>query len=69
MNFECYICLTNEAKSLSQLNYNNLFHCDWIDKWLQQKDTCPLCRAEFNDFNEIEKTKLKKNKFEKINSK
>ena len=59
MKYECDICLTNEVKSLSQLNCNHLFHSDCINKWLQQKDTCPLCRAEFNDFNEIEKIKFK----------
>ena len=35
MNFECDICLTNEVKSLSQLNCNHLFHSDCIDKWLK----------------------------------
>ena len=59
MYLECDICLTNEVKSLSQLNSNHLFHSDCIDKWLKQNDTCPLCRAKFNDFNEIEKIKSK----------
>ena len=57
MNFECDICLTNEVKSLSQLNCNHLFHSDCIDKWLKQKDTCPLRREEYSEFNNIEKIK------------
>ena len=57
MNFECNICMTNEVKPLSQLKCNHLFHSDCIDKWLKQSETCPYCREEFNDFNDIEKIK------------
>ena len=48
----------NEVRSLSQLNCNNLFHSDCIDRWLKQ-DSCPLCREEYSTFNNIEKHKSK----------
>ena len=54
MNFECCICMTNEVKLLSQLNSNNLFYSDCIDEWLKQMDSCPMCREEHSDFNNIE---------------
>ena len=57
MNFERNICMTNEVKPISQLNCNHLFHSDSIDKWLKQSETCPYCREEFDDFNDIEKLK------------
>ena len=64
MNFECNICMTNEVKRLLLLNCNHLFHSDCIDKWLKQSNTCPYCKVEFSDFNNIEKFKSECEKLE-----
>lgn len=44
---ECPICLddlVNDDKASYQLKCNHQFHFECISRWLNQKDTCPLCR-------------------------
>lgn len=42
----CNICLLNINYNdiIRILNCNHLFHIKCIDKWFEQKSSCPLCR-------------------------
>ncbi len=43
---ECVICLDDIDifENIKNLNCNHKFHKECIDLWLQEKNTCPLCR-------------------------
>lgn len=43
---ECSICLLSLTNSKNKkLQCNHVFHYDCIEKWLNIKNICPLCRA------------------------
>jgi len=45
---ECSICLeifTNDEKII-KLNCDHIFHLDCIKLWIENNDTCPLCRTK-----------------------
>ena len=51
----CCICFESLDHDLyHETNCNNYFHNSCIDKWLQNKDSCPLCRNKLfkNNLNE-----------------
>jgi hypothetical protein len=43
----CTVCLNDfeENEEVKQLPCKHYFHTECIEKWLQQKDACPLCNA------------------------
>ena len=42
---ECSICLEKDSSRLCRkLNCNHIFHCECIDKWFSNKNSCPICR-------------------------
>ena len=47
---QCSICLANliVKKDIKILRCLHKFHKDCVNKWLEEKDTCPLCRATQN---------------------
>ena len=42
---ECQICFFDLPTRELTCSHGNLFHKTCIDKWLQQNNTCPYCRA------------------------
>ena len=46
---ECVICFANieNVQDIRLLNCQHLFHDECIDKWLQKKPSCPVCKKEF----------------------
>jgi hypothetical protein len=46
-NITCTVCLNDfeENEEVKQLPCKHYFHTECIEKWLQQKDACPLCNA------------------------
>lgn len=47
----CVICLTsikNGHKRCFPENCSHIFHFDCLQKWSQQKNTCPLCKQGKN---------------------
>ena len=49
---ECGICLNslNETEVCGNMKCKHYFHCECIQKWLENKNTCPVCRADFDLF-------------------
>ena len=52
-NDECSICFKQMVKEITLLKCGHCYHKDCIEKWYtvgmkKGKNTCPLCRAEFN---------------------
>lgn len=47
---QCSICLDNliVKKEIKLLNCLHKFHKDCVNKWLEENDTCPLCRTRQN---------------------
>ncbi|KAK1790907.1 hypothetical protein P4O66_014745, partial [Electrophorus voltai] len=50
---ECPVCKEDysEGESVRQLPCNHLFHHDCIVPWLEQHDTCPVCRKSLSGQN------------------
>ncbi|XP_028834226.1 E3 ubiquitin-protein ligase RNF126 isoform X2 [Denticeps clupeoides] len=50
---ECPVCKEDysEGESVRQLPCNHLFHNDCIVPWLEQHDTCPVCRKSLSGQN------------------
>lgn len=50
---ECPVCKEdyNEGETVRQLPCNHLFHNDCIVPWLEQHDTCPVCRKSLTGQN------------------
>jgi len=42
----CSICLTDVTLDKKALSCNHIYHKKCIDKWLERKSTCPVCRKE-----------------------
>ena len=42
----CSICLTDITLDKKELSCNHMYHKKCIDKWLERKSTCPVCRKE-----------------------
>lgn len=40
----CSICMNNENNKYLKLNCGHIFHSKCIKHWLEQKNSCPLCR-------------------------
>lgn len=43
----CLKCINNHNRFLENKYCSHIFHHDCIMKWLEEKDTCPMCRSEF----------------------
>ena len=45
---ECSICLEEFTtdKKIIKLNCNHIFHTDCIKLWIENNNTCPLCRTK-----------------------
>lgn len=41
----CTICLTKDFKTWSQMPCNHKFHSSCVTTWLEQHNSCPLCRG------------------------
>ena len=42
----CSICLTDITLNKKELSCKHKYHTECIDKWLERKSTCPICRKE-----------------------
>ena len=42
----CSICLTDITLNKKELGCKHNFHKQCIDKWLEKKSNCPICRKE-----------------------
>jgi len=49
---DCGICLNslNETEVCGNIKCKHYFHCGCIQEWLENKNTCPICRADFDLF-------------------
>jgi hypothetical protein len=48
-NINCSICLTNiNDNNTKTLECKHTFHINCIDIWIDNKNSCPLCRAIIN---------------------
>jgi hypothetical protein len=49
---DCGICLNslNETEVCGNMKCKHYFHCGCIQEWLENKNTCPICRADFDLF-------------------
>ncbi len=45
---KCSICLTSMNDNIRTLECTHTFHINCIDIWIDNKNTCPLCRAVIN---------------------
>tara|TARA_B100000902_G_C27147487_1_gene831898 strand:+ start:28 stop:720 length:693 start_codon:yes stop_codon:yes gene_type:complete len=45
-NHMCSICLTDVTLDKKVLSCDHVYHKKCIDKWLERKSTCPVCRKE-----------------------
>lgn len=47
-NEECSICLDyfNNDKKIIKLNCDHIFHTECIKLWIENNNTCPLCRTK-----------------------
>ena len=43
---ECSICLENGSNKFLQLNCDHLFHEKCIKSWIEQHNSCPICRED-----------------------
>jgi len=44
-DFECAICQDNSPEDVKVLVCDHAYHRRCINKWLREKDNCPMCRA------------------------
>ena len=46
---QCSVCYTNIkfGDIVRKLNCDHIFHQECVDKWLEEKLSCPLCRYKF----------------------
>ena len=46
---QCSVCYTNIkfGDIVRKINCNHIFHQECVDKWLEEKLSCPLCRFKF----------------------
>lgn len=65
-NEKCSICLLefNSSQLLKKLpDCEHFYHADCIIRWLEQTNTCPICRHEYPtddvDYEELRRLKLK----------
>ena len=53
-NDTCSICQeSTDNKLCRQLECNHTYHCECIDKWLSNNNTCPYCRKILSRKNEL----------------
>lgn len=55
VNSDCCICISDFVvnEDISTLDCNHTFHFECICEWVQEKQTCPMCRGKI-DIKEIE---------------
>ena len=47
---ECSVCLEQITTSKVKTKCGHFFHKSCIEKWLEQQNTCPICRIQLVDF-------------------
>lgn len=50
---QCIICIQTLNDNVKKLNCGHEFHLNCITVWLNQKNTCPICRKIHTNFNPI----------------
>ena len=49
-NMECVICLSNLNSGCKLLSCGHSFHKECINRWLNLKTSCPVCRKQIDSY-------------------